>query len=95
MIISKNNSSQCLIRQSVVLTLPLPPGEIPELFSEEEMEGVVAGVRAEVRGLGLPDTRENCWRFFIDRVRLQLKVKSFRSSLQSQYFCPLHSFALV
>ena len=31
-------------------------------------------VRNEVKGAGLQDTRENCWRFFIDRVRRQLKV---------------------
>jgi len=30
--------------------------------------------RNEVKGAGLQDTKENCWRFFIDRVRRQLKV---------------------
>ncbi|XP_051263753.1 dynein axonemal heavy chain 11 isoform X2 [Dicentrarchus labrax] len=52
----------------------LASGEIPELFSEEEIEGVVSGVRDDVRALGLLDNRENCWRFFTDRVRLQLTV---------------------
>lgn len=56
------------------MTAPLPAGEIPELFSEEEIEGIVSAVRAEVRALGLFDTRENCWRFFTDRVQLQLTV---------------------
>lgn len=27
-----------------------------------------------MKGAGLPDTREVCWKFFIDRVRRQLKV---------------------
>lgn len=27
-----------------------------------------------MKGAGLPDTRETCWKFFIDRVRKQLKV---------------------
>ena len=27
-----------------------------------------------MKGAGLQDTRENCWKFFIDRVRKQLKV---------------------
>lgn len=54
-----------------------PLGEIPELFSEEEIEGIVAGVRSEVRALGMLDSKENCWRFFIDRVRLQLTVPPF------------------
>ncbi|XP_071325394.1 dynein axonemal heavy chain 11 isoform X2 [Trachinotus anak] len=58
----------------VIINDLLASGEIPELFSEEEIEGIMLGVRAEVRALGLLDNRENCWRFFFDRVRLQLKV---------------------
>ncbi|XP_074510014.1 dynein axonemal heavy chain 11 [Sebastes fasciatus] len=58
----------------VIINDLLASGEIPELFSEEEIEGIVSGVRAEVRALGLLDSRENCWRFFTDRVRLQLTV---------------------
>ena len=52
----------------------LASGEIPDLFVDDELESVIAGVRNEVKGLGLQDTRENCWKFFIDRVRRQLKV---------------------
>ncbi|XP_070822029.1 dynein axonemal heavy chain 11 [Chaetodon trifascialis] len=58
----------------VIINDLLASGEIPELFSEEEIEGIVSAVRAEVRALGLLDTRENCWRFFTDRVRLRLTV---------------------
>uniref|UniRef100_H2ZKB7 AAA+ ATPase domain-containing protein n=1 Tax=Ciona savignyi TaxID=51511 RepID=H2ZKB7_CIOSA len=52
----------------------LASGEIPELLPEDEVENVISGVRNEVKGAGLEDTRENCWKFFIDRVRRQLKV---------------------
>ncbi|KAL6109087.1 dnah11 [Pungitius sinensis] len=52
----------------------LASGEIPDLFSEEEIDDIVSAVRAEVRALGLMDIRENCWRFFTDRVRLRLTV---------------------
>ncbi|XP_071977799.1 dynein axonemal heavy chain 11-like isoform X1 [Engystomops pustulosus] len=52
----------------------LASGEIPDLFSEEEMDTIVSSARMELRGLGLPDSRENCWHFFIDRIRRQLKV---------------------
>lgn len=38
------------------------------------MENCINGVRNEVKGQGLEDTRDNCWRFFIDRVRRMLKV---------------------
>uniref|UniRef100_A0A8C9XQ20 Dynein axonemal heavy chain 17 n=1 Tax=Sander lucioperca TaxID=283035 RepID=A0A8C9XQ20_SANLU len=52
----------------------LASGEIPDLFPDDEVENVIGSVRSEVRGSGLMDTRENCWKFFIDRVRRQLKV---------------------
>ncbi|XP_075070448.1 dynein axonemal heavy chain 11 [Mixophyes fleayi] len=52
----------------------LASGEIPDLFSEEEIDTIVSGIRNEVRGLGQDDSKENCWKFFLERVRLQLKV---------------------
>ena len=58
----------------VVINDLLASGEIPELFADDEVQNVISGVRSEVRGAGMQDTRENCWSFFIDRVRRQLKV---------------------
>ena len=58
----------------VVINDLLASGEIPELFADDELENVINGVRNEVKGAGLQDTRENCWSFSIDRVRRQLKV---------------------
>lgn len=58
----------------VVINDLLSSGEIPDLFPDDEVENIIAGVRNEVKGAGLVDTRENCWKFFIDRVRRQLKV---------------------
>ncbi|MGH0141372.1 UNVERIFIED_CONTAM: hypothetical protein FKN15_073835 [Acipenser sinensis] len=52
----------------------LASGEIPDLFPDDEVENIISSVRNEVKALGLMDTRENCWKFFIDRVRRQLKV---------------------
>lgn len=52
----------------------LASGEVPDLFPDDEVENILAGVRNEVKGAGLVDTRENCWKFFIDRVRRQMKV---------------------
>uniref|UniRef100_A0A8D0L4V2 Dynein axonemal heavy chain 11 n=1 Tax=Sphenodon punctatus TaxID=8508 RepID=A0A8D0L4V2_SPHPU len=52
----------------------LASGEVPDLFSDEDVDAIIAGIKNEVRGLGLIDTRENCWRFFLDRVRLKLKI---------------------
>lgn len=52
----------------------LASGEIPELFSDDEVENIVSGLRNEVKASGSVDNKENCWKFFIDRVRRQLKV---------------------
>lgn len=52
----------------------LASGEIPDLFSEEEIDGIVNSVKNEVKQLGLIDTRENCWKYFIEKVRRMLKV---------------------
>ncbi|XP_037134453.1 dynein heavy chain 9, axonemal [Syngnathus acus] len=52
----------------------LASGEIPDLFPDDEVENIIGSVRPEVRSSGLMDTRENCWKFFIDRVRRELKV---------------------
>ncbi|XP_032899964.1 dynein heavy chain 9, axonemal isoform X2 [Amblyraja radiata] len=52
----------------------LASGEIPDLFADDEVENIIGSLRNEVKGQGLMDTRENCWKFFIDRVRKQLKV---------------------
>ncbi|KAM5302539.1 dynein axonemal heavy chain 11 isoform 2-T2 [Glossophaga mutica] len=52
----------------------LASGDIPELFSDEDVDKIVSGIRNEVRVLGLVDSRENCWQFFLTRVRRQLKI---------------------
>ncbi|KAF1569339.1 UNVERIFIED_CONTAM: Dynein heavy chain 9, axonemal, partial [Eudyptes robustus] len=52
----------------------LASGEIPDLFPDDEVENIINSVRNEVKGRGLVDSRETCWKFFIDRVRRQLKV---------------------
>ncbi|XP_076154706.1 dynein axonemal heavy chain 17-like isoform X2 [Alosa pseudoharengus] len=52
----------------------LASGEIPGLFQDDEVEKIIGAMRNEVKNVGIPDTRENCWKFFIDRVRKQLKV---------------------
>ena len=52
----------------------LSTGEISDLFPDDEIEDIINGVRNEVKAVGLVDTRDNCWKFFIERVRKNLKV---------------------
>ncbi|KAI2655454.1 Dynein axonemal heavy chain 11 [Labeo rohita] len=58
----------------VIISTLISSGEIPDLLSEEEVDGVRKAVRSEVRELGLLDNNENCWSFFMNRVQQQLKV---------------------
>ncbi|GAB1599188.1 dynein beta chain, ciliary [Argonauta hians] len=52
----------------------LASGEIADLFADDEVETIISTIRSEVKAQGLEDTRENCWRFYIDKVRRSLKV---------------------
>ncbi|XP_014471080.1 PREDICTED: dynein beta chain, ciliary-like [Dinoponera quadriceps] len=57
----------------VVVNDMLASGEIAELFTDEDADGIVDAVRNEVKQTGAIDTKENCWKFFIERVRTQLR----------------------
>ncbi|XP_044574110.1 dynein beta chain, ciliary [Drosophila ananassae] len=52
----------------------LASGDIHELFPDDEVENIVNAVRNEVKQLGIMDNRENCWKYFIEKVRSLLKV---------------------
>lgn len=52
----------------------LSTGYIADLFSAEDKEAFCNAVRNEVKATGLMDTMENCWDFFIDKVRKYLHI---------------------
>lgn len=54
--------------RSIIYSLPPPQRKGSRITRN------FAGVRNEVKGAGILDTRENCWKFFIDRVRRQLRT---------------------
>lgn len=58
----------------VLINDMLASGEVPDLFSDEEIDGVVNAVKNEVKQLGMIDTRDNCWKYFVSKVRKMLKV---------------------
>ena len=74
----------------VVINDLLASGEVPELFADDDLENIINGVRNEVKGAGIQDTKENCWSFFIDRVRRQLKV-----SFYFIYLCMYYSVFFI
>nr|XP_032294976.1 dynein heavy chain 9, axonemal [Drosophila virilis] len=52
----------------------LASGEIPELFSDDQLDTIINGIRNEVKQSGALDTKENCWRYFVEKVRRLLKI---------------------
>ncbi|NXE57526.1 DYH17 protein, partial [Casuarius casuarius] len=78
----KNSPTVFLMTDSQVAEEPflvlindfLASGEIPGLFQDDDLENIMNSMRPQVKFLGLQDSRENCWKLFIEKVRRQLKV---------------------
>jgi len=52
----------------------LSSGEIADLFPLEDVDNIVNAVRSAVKGEGILDSKDNCWKFFMDRVRKNLHM---------------------
>lgn len=52
----------------------LSSGEIADLFAAEDIDGIVNNVRPAVKGDGLVDSKDNCWNYFINRVKKNLHM---------------------
>jgi len=52
----------------------LSSGEIADLFPAEDQDTIINNIRPAVKGEGLIDNRDNCWKFFIERVRKNLHM---------------------
>lgn len=59
----------------VLINDMLASGEIPGLFADDVIEEIIGAMRNEVKSQGIDDTRENIWKYFIEKVRRNLKVK--------------------
>jgi len=52
----------------------LSSGLLPDLMTLEDKGDCINAVRNEVKSEGIVDTNENCWEFFIDKVRSNLHI---------------------
>ncbi|KAI5736150.1 hypothetical protein M8J76_000441 [Diaphorina citri] len=57
----------------VIINDMLASGEVPDLFTDDEIENIVNNIAAEVKAAGQQDTKDNCWKFFIERCRKMIK----------------------
>jgi dynein heavy chain len=52
----------------------LSSGEIADLFATEDKDTIVNNIRPAVKGAGLIDNKDNCWAYFISRVKKNLHM---------------------
>ncbi|KAK4884824.1 hypothetical protein RN001_001095 [Aquatica leii] len=58
----------------VVINDMLASGEVPDLLADDEIENIMNVVKGEVKASGVEDTKENCWKFYINRCRKLIKI---------------------
>jgi dynein heavy chain len=52
----------------------LASGNIPDLYTTEDMDGIVNAMVNKVKAVGLTPDRANCWNYFLTQVRRNLHV---------------------
>jgi dynein heavy chain len=52
----------------------LSSGEIADLYVAEDKDGIINNIRPAVKGAGIVDNKDNCWNFFISRVKRNLHM---------------------
>jgi dynein heavy chain len=52
----------------------LASGNIPDLFANDEVDGIVGAVTNRVKATGVVPDRKNCWDFYIGEIRRNLHV---------------------
>lgn len=52
----------------------LSSGEIFGLFTDDEVEEILNSLRSEAKSQGYNDLKENIWKYFINKVRRNLKI---------------------
>ena len=52
----------------------LNSGEVPDLFDNEELDGITMELKSAASEAGVPDTRTSVYAFFVQRIRQKLHV---------------------
>ena len=52
----------------------LSSGEIADLFAPEDKDTIVNNIRPAVKGAGIIDNKDNCWNYYIQRVKKNLHM---------------------
>jgi len=52
----------------------LTTGMVPALYEQDEKDGLINGIRKEVKAAGIVDTPDNCWNFYVNKCRDNLHI---------------------
>ena len=52
----------------------LSSGEVFGLFTDDEVEEIISSIQSEAKSQGYDESKENIWKYFIDKVRRNLKI---------------------
>ena len=52
----------------------LSTGMVPALYESDERDGIVNGIRKEVKAAGIVETALNCWNFYVNKCRNNLHI---------------------
>ena len=78
----------------------LASGNIPDLFANDEVDGIINAVTNKVKALGKIPDRSNCWEYYINQIRQNLHVVLAFSPVgdactQISSYCELYGYRLV
>ena len=62
----------------------LSSGQIFDLFTDDEVDEITDQLRDEVKSQGYQESKENIWKYFIDKVQRNLKIIIIGISLEIQ-----------
>ena len=82
-------------RMLVYLNDLLSSGNVPDLFTQDDKDQLIGGVRNEVKQAGIVDTDENCWGYFISKVRNNLHIILCLSPVGSTFRTRLRNFPAI
>jgi dynein heavy chain, axonemal len=52
----------------------LSSGEVAELYNEDDKQNIVKQVRPKVKAENKPDTQDDCWAWFVEKVKVNLHM---------------------
>ncbi|KAL1498812.1 hypothetical protein AB1Y20_014117 [Prymnesium parvum] len=73
----------------------LSSGSIPDLYTQEEKDNIINSIRPELKAAGIMDSIDNCWEYYIDKVRRNLHTVLCMSPVGSAFRIRCRKFPAI